>query len=42
MPGNYVVDAYPVVVRPSDILIIIVGVALIGWIISLLTRRMTR
>lgn len=42
MPGNFVVDAYPVVVRPSDILIIIVGVALIGWIISLLTRRMTR
>ena len=41
MPGSFVVDAYPVVVQPSDILIIIVGVALIGWIISLLTRRMT-
>ncbi|MBR1538617.1 MAG: ABC transporter permease [Bacteroidales bacterium] len=41
MPGSFVVDAYPVVVQPSDILIIIVGVALIGWIISLLTRRIT-
>lgn len=42
MPGNFVVDAYPVVVQASDILIIIVGVALIGWLISLLTRRMSR
>ena len=42
MPGNFVVDAYPVVVQVSDILIIIVGVALIGWLISLLTRRMTK
>ncbi|MBO6081439.1 MAG: ABC transporter permease, partial [Bacteroidales bacterium] len=42
MPGNFVVDAYPVVVQATDILIIILGVALIGWLISLLTRRMTR
>ena len=42
MPGNFVVEAYPVVIQPSDILIIIAGVALIGWIISLLTRRLTR
>ena len=42
MPGNFVVDAYPVVVRLSDILIIIAGVALIGWLISLLTRRLTK
>ena len=42
MPGNFVVDTYPVIVQATDILIIIVGVALIGWIISLLTRRMTR
>ena len=42
MPGNFVVDAYPVVVQASDILIIIIGVALIGWLISLLTRRMTK
>ena len=42
MPGNFVVDAYPVVVQPLDIVLVVVGVALIGWIISLLTRKMTR
>ena len=42
MPGNFVVDAYPVVVRVADILIVIAGVALIGWLISLGTRRITR
>ena len=42
MPGNFVVDAYPVDVQAGDIALIIVGVAAIGWIISLLTRRMTR
>ena len=42
MPGNFVVDAYPVVVQPMDIVLIVLGVALIGWLISLLTRRMTR
>ena len=42
MPGNFVVDAYPVVVRVADILVIIAGVALIGWLISLGTRRITR
>ena len=41
MPGNFVVEAYPVVVQLSDILIIVAGVALIGWLISLLTRRLT-
>lgn len=42
MPGNFVVDAYPVVVQPMDIVLIVLGVALIGWLISLLTRRLTR
>jgi len=42
MPGNFVVDAYPVVVQFTDILLIVLGVALIGWLISLLTRRLTR
>ena len=42
MPGNFVVEAYPVVVQPMDIVLIVLGVALIGWLISLLTRRMTR
>ena len=41
MPGNFVVNAYPVVIQASDILIIIAGVALIGWLISFLTRRLT-
>jgi ABC-type lipoprotein release transport system permease subunit len=41
MPGNFVVDAYPVVIQASDILIIIAGVALIGWFISFLTRRLS-
>ena len=41
MPGNFVVDAYPVVVQWSDVLIIVAGVALIGWVISFLTRRLT-
>ena len=40
MPGNFVVDAYPVVIRVSDVALIIAGVAAIGWLISLLTRRM--
>ncbi len=38
MPGNFVVDAYPVVVQPLDIVLVVVGVAFIGWLISLLTR----
>jgi len=41
MPGNFVVDAYPVVGRAADVLIIIAGVALIGWLISFLTRKLT-
>ncbi len=41
MPGNFVVSAYPVVIQVSDILLIVAGVALIGWLISLLTRRLT-
>ena len=40
MPGNFVVDAYPVDVQAGDIALIVLGVALIGWLISLLTRRM--
>ncbi|MBQ1624057.1 MAG: FtsX-like permease family protein, partial [Bacteroidales bacterium] len=42
MPGNFVVDAYPVVVQAADILLIIAGVAFIGWLISLLTRKMAK
>lgn len=38
MPGNFVVDYYPVVIRLSDILLIVGGVALIGYIIALIPR----
>lgn len=41
MPGNFVVDAYPVVIRASDTALVIAGVAAIGWLISLLTRRLS-
>mgnify|MGYP002624322858 CR=1 FL=1 len=39
IPGNYLVDAYPVMVKPLDILATAVSVALIGLVISLLTAR---
>lgn len=41
MPGNFVVDAYPVVVKASDTALIVAGVAAIGWLISLLSRRLS-
>ena len=36
MPGNFLVSAYPVIVKLSDILLTIAGVALIGYLIALL------
>jgi len=38
MPGNFVVDAYPVVIKVSDILITIGIVALIGYCTALLSN----
>ena len=38
MPGNFVVNAYPVVIEWSDIVLTAVGVGLIGYFISLLTK----
>ena len=35
MPGNFVVDAYPVVLRLGDVLLSAAGVALIGLIVAL-------
>lgn len=32
MPGNFVVDAYPVVVRLQDVLLTVASVSLIGWL----------
>lgn len=41
MPGNFIVDAYPVVLRASDLLWTVAGVALIGYLMALLpTRRL--
>jgi ABC-type lipoprotein release transport system permease subunit len=36
MPGQYLVQAYPVILSWSDIVITIAGVAAIGYIIALL------
>ena len=36
MPGSFMVQAYPVIVSPWDILLTIAGVALIGYLIALL------
>ena len=38
MPGNFVVDAYPVVVRWTDVLITVASVSLIGWLAARLAR----
>jgi ABC-type lipoprotein release transport system permease subunit len=34
MPGNYIVDAYPVILKPGDVLISAFGVALIGLAVA--------
>ena len=39
MPGNFVVDSYPVEVRLADVLATIFGVGLIGWLTALLVRK---
>lgn len=39
MPGNFLVNAYPVILQWSDILSTIAGVALIGYLIALLPVR---
>ena len=36
MPGNFIVQAYPIILSWSDILLTIAGVALIGYVIALL------
>lgn len=36
MPGNFLVNAYPVILQWSDILATVIGVALIGYLIALL------
>ncbi|MBP5398079.1 MAG: ABC transporter permease [Bacteroidales bacterium] len=39
MPGNFMVDAYPVVIRPWDVVVTALSVALIGWVIALVPAR---
>jgi len=39
MPGNFLINAYPVIVQWNDIILTIVGVALIGYLIALLPVR---
>ena len=39
MPGNFVVDAYPVVVKWSDIALVILGVGAIGYITAAISRK---
>ena len=36
MPGNYIISAYPVILKASDIIWTVVGVALVGYLIALL------
>ncbi len=41
MPGHFVVQAYPVVIRPGDIFITFAGIALIGLFITAIPTRKT-
>ena len=36
MPGHFVVQAYPIILSPSDIMLTAIGVAVIGYIIALI------
>ena len=38
MPGNFIVNAYPVVIRWADVLITVASVSLIGWLAARLAR----
>lgn len=42
MPGNFMVESYPVVIRPWDIVVTALSVALIGWVIALIPARKIR
>ena len=39
MPGSFIVDAYPVVLKVFDVLLTVLGVAAIGLTISLLSAK---
>ena len=42
MPGNFVIQAYPVVLKASDLLITALSVAILGYLIAALTERLSR
>lgn len=42
MPGNFVIQAYPVVLRGSDLLITAFSVAILGYLIAAFTERLSR
>lgn len=39
MPGNFLVESYPVVIQPLDIWITALSVAFVGWLIALIPAR---
>jgi len=39
MPGHFIIDAYPIVIKPLDILITVIVVASIGYFASALSRK---
>ena len=42
MPGNFVIQAYPVVLRGSDLLITAFSVAILGYLIAAFAERLSR
>ena len=42
MPGNFVIQAYPVVLMGSDLLITALSVAILGYLIATFTERLSR
>ena len=42
MPGHFVVQAYPIILSWSDILLTAIGVAVIGYLIALIPARRCR
>ena len=42
MPGNFVIQAYPVVLKASDLLITAISVAILGYLIAAFTERLSR
>ena len=42
MPGNFVIQAYPIVLKGSDLLITALSVAILGYLIAAFTERLSR